>query len=92
LISAAIECVENDQEVAPEETLCSEVLKAIIDKIGAEHFPSPQRFDDAAWIGYRLSEVLPISLDVKQQLLRMTDPQARLAQLGKILSEQSLRA
>jgi Lon protease-like protein len=92
LISAAIERLENDLEVAPEETLCSEVLKAIIDKIGAEHFPSPQRFDDAAWIGYRLSEVLPISLDVKQQLLRMTDPQARLAQLGKILSEQSLRA
>ena len=92
LISATIEHLANDSEVAPEETLCSDVLKAIIGKIGAEHFPSPHRFDDAAWIGYRLSEVLPISLDIKQQLLRMTDPQARLSQLGKILSEQGLRA
>jgi Lon protease-like protein len=92
LISAVIECLENDLEVAPEETLCSDVLKAIIEKIGAEHFPAPHRFDDAAWIGYRLSEVLPISLDIKQQLLRMTDPQARLSQLGKILSEQNLRS
>ncbi|MEO7727697.1 MAG: LON peptidase substrate-binding domain-containing protein [Burkholderiales bacterium] len=92
LISATIEPLADDQEVAPEETLCSDVLKAIIDKIGAEHFPSPQRFDDAAWIGYRLSEVLPISLHVKQQLLRMTDPQARLSQLGQILTAQGLRS
>jgi Lon protease-like protein len=91
LISAAIERLENDSEVAPQETLCSEVLKAIIEKIGADHFPAPHRFDDAAWIGYRLSEVLPISLDLKQQLLRMTDPQARLSELGKILSAQGLR-
>ena len=92
LISAAIESLASDSEVAPQEALCSEVLKAIIEKIGADHFPSPHRFDDAAWIGYRLSEVLPISLDVKQQLLRMTDPQARLTELGKILSAQGLRA
>ncbi len=92
LISAAIECLENDLTVAPEETLCSDVLKAIIEKIGAEHFPSPHRFDDAAWIGYRLSEVLPIGLDIKQQLLRMTDPQARLSQLCKLLAEQNSRA
>jgi Lon protease-like protein len=90
LISAAIEPLEIDAEVAPQNALCSEVLKAIIEKIGAGHFPSPHRFDDAAWIGYRLSEVLPISLDVKLQLLRMTDPQARLAELDRILSAQGL--
>ena len=92
LISATIEPLDNDSEVAPQETLCSEVLKAIIEKIGADHFPSPHRFDDAAWIGYRLSDVLPISLDLKQQMLRMTDPQARLSELGKILSAQGLRS
>src|SRR4051812_17199776 len=51
LITAAIEHLANDSEVAPEETLCSDVLKAIIEKVGAEHFPAPHRFDDAAWIG-----------------------------------------
>ena len=92
LISATIEHLANDFAVAPEETLCRDVLKAIIEKIGAEHFPSPHRFDDAAWIGYRLSEVLPISLEQKQQMLRMTDPHARLSQLGEILSKQGLRS
>lgn len=88
LISAAIETLPAESEVQPEQTLCSDVLKAIIEKVGAEHFPAPQRFDDAAWIGYRLSEVLPLSLETKQSLLRMSDPQARLAELGKILTQQ----
>ena len=92
LISAAIECLPDDSAVAPEETLCSDVLKAIIDKIGADRFPAPHRFDDAAWIGYRLSEVLPISLGTKLELLRMTDPQARLSELSRILSEQGMRS
>jgi Lon protease-like protein len=89
LISAAIEILPDDSTVAPQNPLCGEVLKAIIEKVGAEHFPSPHRFDDAAWIGYRLSEVLPISLDTRQQLLQIADPQMRLAQLNQILSRQA---
>jgi Lon protease-like protein len=91
LIAAAIETLPLEPEVAPLDTLCSEVLQAIIAKVGAEHFPAPYRFDDAAWIGYRLSEVLPIGLDAKQRLLQMSDPLARLSELGRILSQQSLR-
>lgn len=92
LISAAIETLPGEQKVAPQDTLCSEVLQAIIEKLGAERFPAPHRFDDAAWIGYRLSEVLPISLDTRQQLLQIADPQMRLTQLSQILSRQGLRS
>jgi uncharacterized protein len=92
LISAEVAPLPGDSEVAPADTLCAAVLRAIIDKLGAEHFPSPHRFDDAAWISYRLGEVLPISLDVKQQLLQQTDPQERLAQISTILAQQGLRA
>ncbi len=81
-----------DTSEAPQETLCSDVLKAIMEKIGAERFPAPHRFDDAAWIGYRLSEVLPLSLDVKQQLLAISDPHVRLSHLGKLLAEQGLQS
>ena len=91
LISATIEILPGEQKVAPQGTLCSEVLRAIVEKLGAERFPPPHRFDDAAWISYRLSEVLPISLDTRQQLLQIGDPQMRLAQLSQILSQQGLR-
>ena len=92
LISATIETLPGEQKVAPQDTLCSDILQAIIEKLGAGRFPAPHRFDDAAWIGYRLSEVLPISLDTRQQLLQIADPQMRLTQLSQILSRQGLRS
>jgi Lon protease-like protein len=88
LISASIETLPNEDQVAPSSALCSEVLKAIIEKVGAEHFPSPQRFDDAAWIGYRLSEILPIDRDTRQRMLQLSDPTERLAQLEQVLNAQ----
>ena len=90
LISAAIETLPAEHEVAPDDSLCAEVLKAIIEKVGGAHFPEPHRLEDAAWVGYRLSEVLPISLDTKQELLQLHDPQARLSRLRQILSQQGV--
>jgi Lon protease-like protein len=88
LISAAIETLANEDAVTPLSTVCAEVLKAIIKKIGAEHFPAPHRFDDAAWIGYRLSEILPIDRDTRQRMLQLSDPHERLVQLEQVLTEQ----
>ena len=88
LISATIETLPNEDPVAPSSALCTEVLKAIIEKVGAEHFPSPQRFDDAAWIGYRLSEILPIDRDTRQRMLQLSDPTERLAELEQVLNAQ----
>ena len=36
------------------------------------------KFDDAAWIGARLAELLPIELTDKQALLELDDPIERL--------------
>jgi Lon protease-like protein len=91
LISASIETLPVEEAVTPESTLCADVLRAIIEKVGAEHFPSPQRFDDAAWIGYRLSEILPIDRGIRQRMLQLSDPHERLTQLERVLTEQGLR-
>ena len=90
LISADIDLIAGEETVPPRDDLCARVLKAIIDKVGAAHFPAPQRLDDAAWIGYRLSEVLPLAPELKQQMLELTDPQERLARLAEILKQQGL--
>jgi Lon protease-like protein len=91
LISASVELLAQDPEAAPENKLCGEVLKAIIEKLGAQHFAAPHRFDSAAWIGYRLCEVLPISLDAKQRLLQLNDAQVRLTHLSELLSQQGVQ-
>jgi len=40
-----------------------------------------KKFDDAAWVSARLTELLPIELNDKQALLEMTDPIERLEAL-----------
>jgi Lon protease-like protein len=40
-----------------------------------------RNFDDAAWVGGRLAELLPLALADKQALLELDDPLARLAAL-----------
>lgn len=92
LISAAIEPLPPDDAVDTVDPLCREVLQTLIDKIGAERFSSPPRLDDAAWVGYRLAEVLPLEARVKQELLELTDAGRRLERLRALLVKQGLTA
>ncbi len=68
--------------------LAVEILRHIIDEHGHAHFPAPHAFDDAVWVGYRLSEVLPLKLSVKQNLLEMNDSVTRLRILTEFLKRQ----
>jgi Lon protease-like protein len=90
LISAAVESLPPDAPAAEVDPLCREVLQAIIDKVGAERFPAPLRLDDAAWIGYRLAEMLPLEAPIKQELLEMTDAAGRLDRLRSLLVTQGI--
>jgi Lon protease-like protein len=85
LISAAVELWPPEPEQAPREPLCVETLRAAMDKLDARNFPSPRRFDDAAWVGYRLTEAMPIPLEIKQNLLELTDPHKRLAHIAQMI-------
>jgi Lon protease-like protein len=92
LISATVEPIPADSATGGLDPLCREVLQAIIDKVGAERFPAPAQLDDAAWVGYRLSELLPLDARVKQELLELTDAGRRLDRLRGLLAQQGLAA
>jgi Lon protease-like protein len=54
----------------------------------AEHYEMVERkFDDAAWVGARLAELLPIELAEKQALLEIEDPIDRLKALLTVVKE-----
>lgn len=89
LISASVEMFLAEAPAAVDPT-CREVLGLIIEKVGAAHFPAPVRLDDAAWVAYRLAEVLPIAMPVRQQLLEMENAAERFARLRRVLVEQGL--
>ena len=54
----------------------------------ADHYENVARkFDDAAWIGARIAELLPIELADKQALLELDDPLERLRSLLTVVKE-----
>jgi uncharacterized protein len=92
LLSAQAEVLAIDAEnvLAPEYEVCARVLRLIIQQVGAERFRAPFRYDDARWVSYRLSELLPLDLHLKQRFLELESSDARLALLLDFLRQQGL--
>ena len=71
-----------DDELRPEHGLLCTLLVRILDQVGGEHARAPEAcLDDAAWVGWRLAELLPISDAQRQELLELPDPHVRLDRL-----------
>jgi Lon protease-like protein len=66
------------------------LLQRIVSDLGPERMPEPHRYDDAGWVGYRITEILPIQNLAKQKLLELDDPLVRLEILEKYLSQRKL--
>lgn len=62
-----------------------ELLEHLLEQL-PEYIDTPRRLDDAAWVGSRLAEILPLSLTQKQYFLEMTDPLRRLEILRPLLT------
>ena len=75
------------EPVQPEHGLLPVLLDSIIEKIGGEYAHAERRlFDDAAWVGWRLAELLPLHDAQRQELLQLDDPNARLDRLLTLVS------
>ncbi len=61
-----------------------ELLRAALPRFGELYAAIPRRYDDAAWVGARVAEILPISLADKQACLEL-DGLARLARLAPLI-------
>jgi hypothetical protein len=92
LIRAQIEWIEAEPPQAIPDTVQGLVplLRAIADDLGEERMPLPHGFDDAAWVGYRFCEVLPISHSARQKLLELEDSVSRLEIIHQFLQQRGL--
>lgn len=61
------------QELPPEFAPLARILGDVLDELGLLYDGLERRFDDAAWVAYRLLEVLPIDLERKQAWLQSND-------------------
>ena len=66
-------------------------IRRIENMLGSpEKMPTPHAFDDAAWVGYRLTEILPVQALAKQKLLELEDPVSRLEIIHTYLAQRRL--
>ena len=49
------------------------ILANVMDELGILYEGIDRRYDDTAWVAYRLAEILPIGLDIKQECLESED-------------------
>jgi Lon protease-like protein len=94
LISADVELIPPDASVpVPVKfSACTRLLEMVVLDQGMPVFAEPHAFGDAAWVGYRLTEILPVPLLAKQKLLELTDSLARLSVLQQFLESRGLAA
>lgn len=75
-------------EVRAEHGLLSQLLERIVEHFGGRHARAGARdFDDADWVGWRLSELLPLSTMQRQSMLEEGDPHRRLDRILELLPD-----
>ena len=92
LLRARVRLYPEDEPVPlpPERQRLVPLLQRIVSDQGPERVPEPHAFADAAWVGYRLTEILPVQNLAKQKLLELEDALTRLEILEKFLDQRRL--
>ncbi|APP81759.1 LON peptidase substrate-binding domain-containing protein [Xanthomonas hortorum pv. vitians] len=73
---------DSDDELRPEHSLLATVLERMLEQVGGEFASAgPGLLDQAAWVGWRLAELLPLTEQQRLSLLQQDDPHRRLDQL-----------
>jgi uncharacterized protein len=87
LIRATVDWIEAEpaQPLPESARPLAQLLRQIIEQVANRDAGAPTEFEDASWVGYRLAELLPISLKQRQYLLEMSDAGKRLEILGTLV-------
>jgi Lon protease-like protein len=84
LVMADVDWLRADHEEAlrPEHALLGTLLQTMMEKAGSDLTGLPPRiFEQAAWVGWRLAQVLPITAEQRVSILQEDDAHARLQRL-----------
>ncbi|MFC7520655.1 LON peptidase substrate-binding domain-containing protein [Xanthomonas populi] len=73
---------DSDDELRPEHSLLATVLERMLEQVGGEFASAgPCQLDQAAWVGWRLAELLPLTEQQRLSLLQQDDAHRRLDQV-----------
>jgi Lon protease-like protein len=66
-------------------SILRETVRRALEDLSAQYSHVERKLDDAAWVGARLAELLPLALGDKQGLLELDDPLERLSTLMELV-------
>jgi uncharacterized protein len=86
---AEVHMLEQEDKVAVPDrhARLAELVKSVLPQLGEVYTGIKMRLDDAAWVGYRIAEILPIPATQKQFCLELADPIERLDFLSPLAQE-----
>jgi len=92
LVMAQVTAIAPEPTVALDEAYrpLAELLDLLITRVGRENFSAQPALDDASWVSYRLAELLPLPLAIKQTMLEINDSEVRLKVIAQFLREQGV--
>lgn len=92
LVMAQVTAIASEPRAALDESHrpLVELLDLLMTRVGREHFSAQPALDDASWVGYRLAELLPLPLAIKQTMLEINDSEVRLKVIAQFLREQGV--
>jgi uncharacterized protein len=67
----------------------SQLLESVLPQLGEGYTNMELKLDDAAWVGHRLAEILPIPASQKQFCLELDDPIQRLEFLAPLTNART---
>lgn len=77
---------DSDECVEPLEfDACRNALERVVKHAGARFVTGPTAFDDPSWVSYRLAEILPVDVKVKQGLLEQRSTALRVSRIAELL-------
>ena len=90
LLEGDVELLDDACDELPVEyQLLSDLLRRIAEQFKLSYYADGEKYEDAAWVGYRLSELLPLELEERQMLLEMNSHKHRLQQLQNAIVDFS---
>jgi Lon protease-like protein len=89
---AEVEWLEDEPTVAVPErhARLADLLQTVLPQLGEVYTGIDMHLGDAAWVGHRLAEILPMELHHKQHCLEMDDPVQRLDVLAPLVSVRAV--
>ncbi len=92
LMIAEVELLPNEPFIAVPPTYQElvDMLLRILGEMGHPYVTMPKAYDDSAWVGARLVELLPLELEQKQRLLQLNDPLERLVKLQALIGRKNV--